>query len=50
MDLHRAFTHVQFVGDDLQIIDPEYEDRTPLAFARLIEQALGGFTPPPLCA
>ena len=31
----------------LQIIGPEYEDRTPLAFARLIEQALGGFTPPP---
>ena len=31
----------------LQIIGPDYEDRTPLAFARLIEQALGGFTPPP---
>ncbi len=26
---------------------PDYEDRTPLAFARLIEQALGSFTPPP---
>ena len=27
----------------VQIIGPEYEDRTPLAFARLVERAFGGF-------
>lgn len=26
---------------------PHYEDRTPLAFAALVEQAFGGFTPRP---
>jgi amidase len=31
----------------VQIIGPEYEDRTPLAFARLVEREFGGFTPPP---
>ena len=31
----------------VQIIGPEYEDRTPLAFARLIERAFGGFSSPP---
>jgi amidase len=31
----------------VQIIGPEFEDRTPLAFARLIEREFGGFTPPP---
>jgi amidase len=30
-----------------QIIGPEFEDRTPLAFARLVEREFGGFTPPP---
>ncbi len=31
----------------MQIIGPEYEDRTTLAFAGLVERAFGGFTPPP---
>jgi amidase len=31
----------------VQIIGPEHEDRTPLAFARLIEREFGGFAPPP---
>ena len=31
----------------VQIIGPEYEDRTPLAFARLIEREFGGFAAPP---
>ena len=31
----------------VQIIGPEYEDRTPLAFARLVEREFGGFRPPP---
>jgi amidase len=31
-----------------QIIGPFLEDRTPLAFAALIERAFGGFVPPPL--
>ena len=31
----------------VQIIGPEFEDRTPLAFARPIEREFGGFTPPP---
>jgi amidase len=31
----------------VQIIGPEFEDRTPLAFARLIEREFGGFAPPP---
>jgi amidase len=31
----------------VQIIGPEFEDRTPLAFARMIEREFGGFTPPP---
>ncbi|HEY1888054.1 MAG TPA: amidase, partial [Roseiarcus sp.] len=31
----------------VQIIGPEFEDRTPLAFARLIEREFGGFVPPP---
>jgi amidase len=31
----------------VQIIGPEFEDRTPLAFARAVEQEFGGFTPPP---
>ena len=30
----------------VQIIGPEFEDRTPLAFARLIEREFGGFSPP----
>ena len=30
-----------------QIIGPEFEDRTPLAFARLIEREFGAFAPPP---
>ena len=30
-----------------QIIGPEYEDRTPLVFAMLIEREFGGFVPPP---
>lgn len=38
-------------GDGLpigvQILGPMYEDRTPLRFAELVEQAFGGFTPPP---
>lgn len=29
-----------------QIIGPLYEDRTPLRFAELVEQAFGGFMPP----
>ncbi len=32
----------------LQAIGPYLEDRTPLRFAQLVEEALGGFTPPPL--
>ncbi len=31
----------------LQAIGPYLEDRTPLRFAQLVEQALGGFAPPP---
>ncbi|HJU19608.1 MAG TPA: amidase [Stellaceae bacterium] len=31
----------------VQIIGPFLEDRTPLAFAGLIERAFGGFVPPP---
>ena len=31
----------------VQIIGPEYEDSTPLAFARLIEREFGGFVAPP---
>ena len=31
----------------VQIIGPELEDRTPLAFAGLIEREFGGFVPPP---
>ena len=31
----------------MQIVGPEYEDRTPLAFARLVERAFGGFSAPP---
>jgi amidase len=31
----------------VQIIGPEFEDRTPLAFARMVEREFGGFTPPP---
>ncbi len=31
----------------VQIIGPEYEDRTPLAFARLVEREYGGFAAPP---
>jgi amidase len=31
----------------VQIIGPEFEDRTPLAFARAIEREFGGFTAPP---
>jgi amidase len=31
----------------LQAVGPYLEDRTPLRFAQLAEQALGGFTPPP---
>jgi len=31
----------------VQIIGPEYEDRTPLAFARLIEREFGRFVAPP---
>jgi amidase len=31
----------------VQIIGPEFEDRTPLAFARMIEREFGGFMPPP---
>jgi amidase len=31
----------------LQVVGPYLEDRTPLRFAQLAEQALGGFMPPP---
>jgi amidase len=31
----------------VQIIGPEYEDRTPLAFARGVEREFGGFVAPP---
>jgi amidase len=34
----------------VQIIGPYLEDRTPLAFARLIEREFGGFVPPPAFA
>ncbi len=34
----------------LQAIGPYLEDRTPIAFAGLLEQAFGGFTPPPAFA
>jgi amidase len=34
----------------VQVIGPEFEDRTPLAFARLIEREFAGFTPPPAYA
>ncbi len=30
----------------VQAIGPQFEDRTPLAFARLVEQAFGGFVTP----
>ena len=32
----------------VQIIGPAFEDRTPLAFAALIEREFGGFVPPPM--
>ncbi|MCC7075500.1 MAG: amidase [Acidimicrobiia bacterium] len=31
----------------VQVVGPYLEDRTPLAFARLMAAVLGGFTPPP---
>jgi amidase len=31
----------------VQIVGPAYEDRTPLAFAALLERTFGGFVPPP---
>ena len=31
----------------LQAVGPYLEDRTPLRFAQLVEQALGGYVPPP---
>ena len=31
----------------MQFIGPEYEDRTPLAFAGLVEREFGGFVAPP---
>ena len=31
----------------VQIIGPYLEDRTPIAFAELLERELGGFVPPP---
>ena len=31
----------------MQVVGPFLEDRTPLAFATLVERELGGFTPPP---
>ena len=31
----------------VQIIGPYLEDRTPIAFAELIEREFGGFVPPP---
>ena len=30
----------------LQVVGPFLEDRTPLRFAQLVEQALSGFVPP----
>jgi len=31
----------------IQIVGPHLEDRTTLAVARLLEELLGGFVPPP---
>jgi Asp-tRNAAsn/Glu-tRNAGln amidotransferase A subunit and related amidases len=31
----------------VQVIGPYLEDRTPIAFAALVEQAFGGFVAPP---
>ncbi|WP_281186288.1 amidase family protein [Nocardia crassostreae] len=31
----------------VQLIGPMFEDRTPLKLAELLEQTIGGFTPPP---
>ena len=31
----------------VQIVGPHLEDRTTIAFARLIEREFGGFAPPP---
>jgi amidase len=31
----------------VQIVGPYLEDRTPIAFAELIEREFGGFVPPP---
>lgn len=31
----------------VQLIGPYLEDRTPIRFAQLVEQAIGGFVPPP---
>lgn len=31
----------------VQVVGPRLEDRTPLAFAQALEEALGGFVPPP---
>jgi amidase len=31
----------------VQIVGPYLEDRTPIAFAELLEREFGGFVPPP---
>src|SRR5215469_823921 len=31
----------------VQIVGPAFEDRTPIAFAALLEREFGGFVPPP---
>ena len=31
----------------VQIVGPYLEDRTPIAFAELVEREFGGFVPPP---
>jgi amidase len=34
----------------VQVIGPYLEDRTTIAFAKLVERELGGFVPPPSLA
>jgi amidase len=53
-ELPSTVVPVGLTGDGLpvgiQVIGPHLEDRTALAAARVVEQLLGGFRPPPLAS